>query len=258
MKITSKQNEYVKYLKKLQQRKYREQEGKFLLEGWKDLSTALEENAKIVGIIYADEKVDENHQLLQEAIKREIPLQKVSLPVLKNLSQTVTPQGVLALVKMRNVELSQIEPKDSLLVLDRIQDPGNLGTILRSALAFGYENIVLLEGSVDPYNDKVLRAAAGSIFQLNLFTNLKKQQLFALVEQLDLPLVISVVEKGQEGTDQSWLKEPMALVIGNEGQGVDPEIQAQGQRFLSIRMKKGIESLNAGVAASILMYLTSK
>ena len=152
--IESKQNQRVKAWKKLSQKKHRDREGLFLVEGWHLVEEAVKSDWTIDTLIVEDgvEVTDEWSTL---------PLEFVSSPVMKEISQTETPQGIAAVVRQKEWELNQ--PK-RMLMLDQIQDPGNVGTIIRSGLAFGVEAIILGKGTVDLYNEKVVRATQGALF----------------------------------------------------------------------------------------------
>ena len=178
--IESKQNQRVKAWKKLSQKKHRDREGLFLVEGWHLVEEAVKSDWTIDTLIVEDgvEVTDEWSTL---------PLEFVSSPVMKEISQTETPQGIAAVVRQKEWELNQ--PK-RMLMLDQIQDPGNVGTIIRSGLAFGVEAIILGKGTVDLYNEKVVRATQGALFhfpviQSDLFEWLNKRDIVVYGTALD-------------------------------------------------------------------------
>ncbi|AIO18719.1 23S rRNA methyltransferase [Candidatus Izimaplasma bacterium HR1] len=234
MKITSINNKIIKDTAKLHQKKYRDISNQFLVEGYH-----LFEEASKVGNIITIFTTD-------EAIKGDKVIY-VSDQVLEKLAQTKTPQPVLAVcTKIANEELS-----DKILILEQIQDPGNLGTLMRSALAFGFKTIVL-DNTVDIYNDKVLRSTQGAIFKLNIihentleFIKRNKDYKFYGTKLYGQP--ISNINK--EGK--------IAIILGNEGSGVSEMVLSHTTANFTIEMAE-TESLNVGVAGSIIMhYITN-
>jgi TrmH family RNA methyltransferase len=165
------------------------------------------------------------------------------------------PQGVAALVKVPASSAAQIlerSPSGPIVVAAGLQDPGNLGTIFRSAEAFGAAGIFLTEGTVGPYNPKVLRGSAGSIFRLP-FLQIASGELMALLRQRGVRLLATSSHKGTPLPDVSWTL-PLAIFIGNEGAGVPRDLMHQMQESIVIPQAAPVESLNAGVAASIVLY----
>lgn len=256
MEITSPKNQLIVNLTKLHQRKGRLEQQSLLLEGAKNLQDALDSENPIKLILYTQEckLLERNQKVLEQAKEKGIDLQPVTVGVFKKLAQTQTPQGIIGVVKIKPQQIESFSFKGRILVLDRIQDPGNLGTILRSAAAFGFNDIILLSGTADPYNEKTVRAAAGAIFYLNLYMDVTPEYFLRRRKELGITLVVSAVRGGFSLKNQDILREPLALVIGNEGQGVDPLLNAAADCLLSIEMEGLAESLNAGVAAGILMY----
>ncbi len=165
------------------------------------------------------------------------------------------PQGVAALVKVPQHSLDDILAKANagpILAISGIQDPGNLGTILRSAEAFGAAGAVLGEGTVSPYNSKVIRASAGSAFRLP-FARASLVQAIDQMRALKIALLATSSHRGVP-LRQAELQPPVAIFIGNEGAGLDPDILAQMDGAISIPHSRQVESLNAGVAASLILY----
>jgi TrmH family RNA methyltransferase len=172
---------------------------------------------------------------------------------------TETPQGVAALVQTPTASLPQILQNDSplLVVLDGIQDPGNLGTIFRSAEAFGASGVLLLPGTVSPWNQKAVRASAGSVFRVPLVSVADTHTLVRLLHQHSIALYAAVARNGT-GVAQTPLTGPVALLIGNEGAGVSAKLLHLADGRVYIPCVGPVESLNAGVAASILLYAASQ
>jgi len=230
MHITSVNNPTVKAVTKLHQKKYRNESGQFLVEGYH-----LYEEAQKAGIVRqvftTDESIQGDHVV------------HVSDHVLEKLAQVKQPQGVLAVCQKPSTE----QVTERVLLLDRIQDPGNLGTLLRSALAFGFTTVVL-EDTVDVYNDKVLRSTQGAIFSLHLY----EQSIQSFMASHPEYQYIGTAMTGTELDDASPL-DPIGLILGNEGSGVAAELLVSTAFNVTIPMQ-GTESLNVGVAGGILMY----
>lgn len=237
MLITSINNETIKELDKLKQKKYRDLEQKFLIEG-----EHLVEEAEKSGVL---EKI-----ILLENSEYHSNLEKiyVSKNVMKKLSSLDTPPNIIGVCKM----LSRKELGKKVLLLDDIQDPGNLGTIIRSSVAFNVDSIVMSLNTVDLYNPKVIRSTQGMIFKINLI----KDDLGQVIEKLkskNIPIYTTNVNGG-ENIKNINSTDSYGLIMGNEGNGVKDEISTLADRKIYIPMNSKVESLNVSVAASILLY----
>ena len=237
MLITSINNQTIKELDKLKQKKYRDLEQKFLIEG-----EHLVEEAEKSGVL---EKI-----ILLENSEYHSNLEKiyVSKNVMKKLSSLDTPPNVIGVCKM----LSRKELGKKVLLLDDIQDPGNLGTIIRSSVAFNADSIVMSLNTVDLYNPKVIRSTQGMIFKINLI----KDDLGQVIKRLkskNIPIYTTNVNGG-ENIKNINSTDSYGLIMGNEGNGVKDEISALADRKIYIPMNSKVESLNVSVAASILLY----
>lgn len=232
MKITSLQNEKVKYWNSLKIKKVRDKERKFIVEG-DHLIKEAKKNNLIKEIIST---VDENKDYF------------VTRDIMKKISNQQSISDEIAICKF-------LEEKEDLgkkvLLLDRLQDPGNLGTIIRSAVAFNFDTIVLSNDSVDLYNDKVIRASEGQIFNISII----RRNLLSFIPKIkndNYKVIGTDVTSGKYIKDCDY--EKIAIVIGNEGQGMNESTKALCDDYVKIKMNNNCESLNAGVAASILMY----
>lgn len=237
MLITSINNQTIKELDKLKQKKYRDLEQKFLIEG-----EHLVEEAEKSGVL---EKI-----ILLENSEYHSNLEKiyVSKNVMKKLSSLDTPPNIIGVCKM----LSRKELGKKVLLLDDIQDPGNLGTIIRSSVAFNVDSIVMSLNTVDLYNPKVIRSTQGMIFKINLI----KDDLERVIEKLkskNIPIYTTNVNGG-ENIKNINSTDSYGLIMGNEGNGVKDEISTLADRKIYIPMNSKVESLNVSVAASILLY----
>ena len=237
-KITSKENQKIKELIKLYDNKYRKEKSLFIVEGYHLLEMALSNN--LVKEIYTLKEI--------EGIDKSIPQYQISEDILKKISKTKSPQGVVAICHFKKEK----PIGNRLIYLDNIQDPGNLGTILRSALAFSYFDVVISSDSVSLYNEKVISASQGAIFKLNILLDKDASYLNRLKE--DGYQLISTALKDSKNINEIKLKDKYVLIFGNEGQGIRKEILDISNDKLRIDMDN-IDSLNVGVAASILMYL---
>lgn len=237
MLITSINNQTIKELDKLKQKKYRDLEQRFLIEG-----EHLVEEAEKSGVL---EKI-----ILLENSEYHSNLEKiyVSKNVMKKLSSLDTPPNIIGVCKM----LSRKELGKKVLLLDDIQDPGNLGTIIRSSVAFNVDSIVMSLNTVDLYNPKVIRSTQGMIFKINLI----KDDLGQVIEKLkskNIPIYTTNVNGG-ENIKNINSTDSYGLIMGNEGNGVKDEISTLADRKIYIPMNSKVESLNVSVAASILLY----
>jgi len=274
--ITSVHNEQVKRVCSLQSSKGREKHDAFLLEGWHVLSEALKWRVPLSQIYIDPQKVDRAHgsAFVCSAIERGAELIEVTEPVLRKMSSTGEPQGVVGVARRVSVSWDDLIPDPTpivsssaavqsmdslLLILDRIQDPGNLGGILRVALAAGVRRICLTSGTVDPYNPKAVRSSMGALFGLAVFREATPQAVAAHCQRYGY-VVAAASAEGEPLDLKSGLSlnRPsmgrLALILGNEGDGVAPCLLEQADRRWSIPMENGVESLNVAVAAGILLY----
>ena len=234
MNITSLQNEHVKYWNSLKEKKVRDKERRFFIEGDHLISEAKKQNLVLETISTVDESAD--------------------FLVTKEIMKKISSQATIS----ENAAVVRFIPEDkisgNIIVLDGIQDPGNLGTIIRSCIAFGFTNIILGDTSVDLYNPKVIRATEGMIFHINV---LRRNLLDFLptLKGMNYKIVGTDVVSGKD--IRKLKKENIALVLGNEGNGISEDVKNLCDEFVNIKMSSNCESLNVGVAASILMYEVS-
>lgn len=237
MVITSINNEHIKDIIKLKNKKYRNETGLFLIE-----TRHLVIEAYKAGLIH--ELILEENEILPLGVKTTY----VSKDIMRKISDMETNSCVMAIVKKK--EEKQIGEK--VLVLDDLQDPGNLGTIIRSALAFNIDTIVLSPNTVDLYNPKVIRATQGMIFHINIVIRDIRKTLRELKDN-DYKILGTKVTNGVDARESKTYSH-YALIIGNEGRGMSEELEEYCDEYLYIKMNDNCESLNASVAASILMY----
>lgn len=238
--INSLTNPQIRQLHKLHNKKYRDQMRKFLIEGYHLIEEAKEQNSlETVLITKEEDKIDGVKNIL------------VSPEIISKLSQTKTPQQIIGVC---NFFPEYPITGSRFLLLDDIQDPGNLGTLVRSALGFGIDRVILSPNSVDLYNDKFIRSTQGAIFKVKII----KMDILKAIYQLQNRLpIIGTSLNGRFLSDISPLSS-YALVLGNEGQGINPQILNETDFNVSIEMSPQLESLNVAIAGSIIMYQLSK
>lgn len=234
MKITSIHNDNVKYWVSLKNKKIRDKERKFIVEG----DHLIEEARKNNLIEYIISCVDENADFY----------------VTKEIMEKISDQKSISY----NAAVVKFIPEDSVngnvIILDNLQDPGNLGTIIRSSVAFNIDTIIISDTSVDLYNPKVVRSTEGMIFNLNIIRR-NLEGIIPVLKNLGYKIVGTDVNEGIDVRNIS--KENVAIIIGNEGNGMSEIVKEMCDEFINIKINKSCESLNAGVAASIIMYEVS-
>jgi TrmH family RNA methyltransferase len=240
--IMSVQNARVKEWAQLLERKGRDKQGKYIIEGYHLVEEALRSGAPVETIIYSLEKGVPAG--LAEQVTPSVEWVGVSQAVLEKCSDTQTPQGVLAVVA---------RPQ---LGMDGVQDPGNLGTIIRSADAVGAKAVVLGRGTVDLYNPKTIRSTMGSMYHLPIV----EADLLALLpraRERGVRLVTTSLQ-AQRSCYDTDLRQPTWLILGNEAKGVSPEVAAQSDVQVIIPMQGKAESLNVAMAATVLLFEASR
>ena len=252
MVITSHQNSIVKLVKALHIKKYRETYGMYFIEGIKMVNEAIQEGASIEKLIFSEEFCIDS---LAHPID-EFDSVYVSSSIFKQISHVETPQGVIAIIKKHSIPLQNILQKSSyfLVILDRVQDPGNVGSIIRTLDAAGGDGVVLLEGSADPYNPKTLRSTMGSIFRIPTFEIREPENFIKQLISMGTHLVVSCLDGDNLFCWDGGSYNKIALVIGNESKGIKEEIIDLASSRVTIPMAGRAESLNASVAAGILIY----
>lgn len=254
MVITSKDNEYVKHIKKLKEKKYREEYKEFIVEGIKMVQEAIEENAKIKTIIICDDcKVQSSisNELMYEIAKYNCVY--VAEKIFSTMSDVINPQGIMAIIEKPENKETEIDfSKDTFLLLDNIQDPGNMGTILRTADSLNMDQIIISKGSSDIYNPKVVRSTMGAIYRIKV---VEVENLARTVKEFKkhrINVYATDLKTDKSIYDVSYKK--AAIVIGNEANGVSEEVLQEASDRIKIPMIGKTESLNAAVATSVILY----
>lgn len=269
MLITSKENQTIKEIKKLKEKKYRKD--KFIVEGIKMIKEAISENIEIEYLVFADLSIEKEINNIDKYNVLEVPEK-----ILQELSDVVTPQGVLAVVRKKcgNVmkETEKNKEKDEkqefkqdlldrynidynseyILALDGLQDPGNMGTIIRTADSANIKQIIVSKNTVDSYSSKVIRSTMGAIFRVNI---IEVENLADILEELKnkgFDIISTSLDTNNSIYDVEYKKS--VVVIGNEANGVTKEVQEISNKKVKIPMLGKTESLNASVAAGIMIY----
>lgn len=240
--ITSKSNNLIKKTKKLRQKKYRQDS--YLIEGWHLFEEARKSGAHFRHIFVLPDMV--------ERVQEKGGLVLVSLDVLKEISDTPTPQGIVAEVVLEPVPLPNFS-QGRYLVLEDIQDPGNLGTMIRTADAAGLDGVILSDKSADLYNPKTLRSMQGSHFHLPIYRS-PLAEIFAEMKAVNLPILATTLAEHSLDYKSLGDFEKFALVMGNEGQGISRHTAHVADQLIHITMPGQAESLNVAVAAGIVLF----
>lgn len=257
MRITSADNRIGKQILRLQQKKERDETGRYLIEGPNLIQEAVQLGIPLEALLVSDSFPKSS--LLIDGKEADWSLwnkhlYEVSDPLFQKLSGTITPQGILAVVAKPVWREEQIlKPGRNILVLDRVQDPGNLGTILRTADAADYGGVLVVKGSGDLYNPKVVRAAAGSLFRLPVGFVDSAAAVGDLCQRFGKRLICTA-PRGSRDYFTIDMRQDIALVLGNEGNGISQELLALAAERVRLPMAGSVESLNVAVAAGILLY----
>lgn len=246
-RITSAQNEYIKKLAKLSSKKHREEQGVFLAEGEHLLQMVEQSDYVVDTVVMSDGYYEKNSSSYDETVV-------VPEGVFEKISDTKSPQGVIAVVRLPQ-KVKNLKGK-KYIYCDNLQDPGNVGTVIRTADAFGFDGVILSKGSADVYSSKVIRSSQGSIFNIDIITETDIDFLIGAKEQGFFVSSTALYDKSVN-TKTMQIKEKQIFVIGNEGSGVSKEILDMSDEIVHIDMYGKAESLNAAVAASIIMYEVS-
>ena len=238
----------VKEARSLKDKKFRRYYGKFLIDGEKLVYEAVCGAIEIDKIFVDATKMTDFDYILGNFDGRVVP---VTEKVINSISENVTPQGIIAEVVMPVMGEFSPEKNEPFLILDRIQDPGNLGTIIRTAAATGYGTIVLID-TVDAFSPKVIRSSSGGILYLDIY-RMTEEEVILYCQKNNVEMLVADMN-GVNIFNANVQNQNYVLVIGNEGRGVSDTFKELGRR-ISLPMKSQMESLNAGVSASVLMYV---
>lgn len=253
MIISSIHNNKVKRARRLLDRRERQQRGELLLEGHRFVSEALEAGASIGNCFFVSRsQTSEEQRLLLQLEHEGVELISVTDEVLRTIADTTTPQGLVAVAKAPlNAGAGMLVGNDLVLIADEIRDPGNLGTMLRTAAAIG-AGVILTSGCTDPTGPKVVRGSAGALYSVPLWNNAEPSGVMEEVERTGHRLVVCDASGEKPYYALDW-RGRVAVVIGNEAHGPNPAWRG-GASIVCIPMPGRVESLNAGVAAAVVLY----
>lgn len=239
MVITSRNNELIKSVRALRQKKGRDEQNAFIVEGEKLVDEAIK-TGQVIKNIFITEKYEQKYASFNPVL--------VSESVLSCLVDEVTPQGVLAVVQIP--KSGAITPLTHCLLLDRVQDPGNVGAILRIAVACGIKQVLVID-CADAYSPKVVRASMSGIFKVNI-VKIDEKSAINLLKDNDLPLIVA----DMKGDNLFKFNPPskFCLCVGNEGNGISQNLKSVASHRISIPMQGELESLNVAVATGVALY----
>lgn len=251
--IQSKDNELLKSIAKLKEKRYRVKTGEFIIEGFRFVEEALKSDFEVETVLISEEQEKRwNDFELENKLKSGIRVAWVKDELIKHLCSTENPQGIIAVLKKNKFNLSQHQDGGFYVLIDKLQDPGNLGTIIRTSHAAGASGVILTKGTVDPYNEKTLRATMGSIFRIPVIDDLNYEFVDKLREK-GYKLIATSLEKSMSLYDAD-LKQNVILSVGNEGNGISTEVFERADIRVRIPMPGEAESLNVSSAAAILIF----
>lgn len=248
--------EHIKSIKKLHESRERADRGLFLIEGVRLMEEAVKERVPMEEVLYTArlEETSRGSDLLASLRKMRICISQVPEKVMESVAEAENPQGVLAVARQLRWTLKDaIKSKWPVIIACGLQDPGNLGTIIRSADAGGCGGVVTTQNTVDIYNSKVIRATMGSIFRLPVVKIEDTEEALNILKKEEYQIIATTAHSRTSYLDIDYRK-PTAFLIGQEAAGLPKDIMESADIKVFIPMKEGVESLNAAVSASILIY----
>jgi len=253
-RIEGRHNAMVKELRQAFSRAELTSDGYCAIEGFRILEEAIRSGLRFRAVFFSESAVPRAEKLLSQ-LGAQVETLLLADKLLSSAVPSDAPQGVAALVRWKQLSREDVlakSPAGPILVIAGVQDPGNLGTILRSAEAFGAGGVLLGEGTVSPYNPKVVRASAGSVFRVPL-ARAKLSQSLGWMKDHGLRLIGTASHKGMP-LDQAKMAGPLAIFVGSEGSGLPRDLIKEMNDMVAIPQVPQVESLNVGVAASIVLY----
>lgn len=250
--ITSNQNQLIKEIQLLQRKKKERMKRQlFIVEGLRAVEE-IPNSWNVNKYIVAESYMTNSHNIIKD---RDAPVFYVSDNIFKNITDTQTPQGIMAIVSYPQYNLEEIISSEQgfFIIGDEIQDPGNVGTLIRTAHAAGVNGVFLSKGCVDIYNPKTVRATMGSIFHIPIFVDVDIEELITRLAEIGTNIYATAVDSNKTIYDYDYTTKT-AIVIGNEANGIREEIKDIINNYITIPMPGRSESLNASIAAGICMY----
>jgi TrmH family RNA methyltransferase len=253
--------EKLKELLKLKTQKGRKTQGRFLIEGMRLCEEMANSNWEAESVLFSSsfQNSSSGKKLLQKFERRNVKTIPVKDEVVKKLSDTVTPQGIIAVVKIKEFSLNELwsESSNIILALDAIRDPGNVGTLIRTADAFGIDGVILSSDTVELYNPKVVRSTMGSIFHLPIFDEVDLEKTIPQLKRSNFKIYGTDAKEGKD-LDKLDFSARICLLIGNEAEGLNKNLLDLSDEIIRIPIFGKAESLNASVAGGILLYEITK
>ena len=251
--ITSRDNQYLKLARSLHSKKGRSISESFLVEGLRLCGEAVQSSLQLRLALIDVEADQRSYQLAALLEERGIPVYQLPTALFATISATEHSQGIAIIAALpKPVQLSS--SGHCYALCDGIADPGNLGTIIRSAYAAGVSGLILGPGCADPYNPKTVRSAMGGLFHLPLVKTAHNEEALAIAQQLDLAILVTATDGLDIRQAESWLKQPHLWVLGSEANGVSSFWRERATASISLPMREGAESLNVATAATVLFY----
>ena len=254
----------LKAARRLNKRAFRQRERAFLAEGPQAVAEAFQCGAKLTDLIVTVPARGRHHDLVTAIADAGVPVSVVSGEVMDELAQTVTPQGLLAVCGFVDVPLAEVTARGKpglVALLANVRDPGNAGTVLRTADAAGAHAVVFADASVDPYNGKCVRASAGSLFHLPVVAGAKLEDAIVTLREAGLRIVAADGRAGRSLDDpevQAHLAAPTAWMFGNEAWGLPPELVVLADEPVAVPIYGRAESLNLAAAAAVCLYASAR
>lgn len=261
--ITSKSNQKIKYIKSLNEKKFRQEYNEYYLEGIKVVSELLDMyNKKAIDIMSIAcsydilSKINGGLDMISKLEKiQDLEIINMDSKIFKSITDTVSPQGILAVLKIFNNNIDDIDSDSNILILDRLQDAGNVGTIIRTAVSFNVKNIICLDGTTDVFSPKVLRSTMASILKVNIIYihDNELNESINKIKDKGYNIIGTSLQTDMYISSDIFMGK-CAFVVGNEANGISEKIIANCDKLVKIPMESNMESLNVACATSILLY----
>lgn len=256
--LTSGQNKLIKMVASLKQKKYRDQLGLFLVEGVRLVEEVAQSNWLIEACVYTAEAQEQSRvqKILSLLQAKQCRIVEVSATIYEKISDTKEPQGIMIIAKKSEYQLDDILSSDNkplLVVLDEVQDPGNVGAIIRTAAAAGCTGVILTKGCADVFAAKVVRASMGSLFNIPVVEGVTQREVVTYLEQYKIGILATSLESSNVYF-QVDLKQSVAIIFGNEGNGVSDELLKESEERIHIPLLGKVESLNVAASAAVILY----
>lgn len=251
--IKSKENEKIKHIKKLKDKKYRDKFEQYIIEGTRMIEEAISEQIDIESIVICEDCIKDftlSETMLYEIAKYNCIY--VAENIFTSLTEVSSPQGILAIINKSKIKIDIDYTEDIIVVLDNIQDPGNIGTILRTIDSTNLKQVIISKNSADAYNPKVIRSTMGAIFRLNIIESIDLEKTLVEIKKHKYKVLVTSLN-AKESIYQTELKK-VAIVMGNEGNGVSENILKKADKQIKIPILGATESLNVSVATGIILY----